>query len=121
MVNFNALSASIILTSGLSVLATPVARDNLITYSLTKKTGQSIAAIIAKDQARLAHYNSQASSSVTVTNEDAAYVAAVKVGSQTVSMHFIVGLCLFLMTFESSTSLLTRDLRTRGLVLEPRM
>jgi len=91
MVNFKALSTAIVLSFSLSALGSPVAREEkpFLTHPITKKTGNSIANIIAKDTARLAHYNKDASAAVysgTVTNEDDTYVAAVTVGTQVFSL-----------------------------------
>ena len=89
MVNFKALSTTIVLSFSLSALGSPVAREkSFLTHPITKKTGKSIANILAKDTARLAHYNNDAAAAVysgTVTNEDDTYVAAVTVGTQVVS------------------------------------
>lgn len=85
MVNFNALTSAIVLSFAVSTLASPVARESFVTHPITKKASKSITATVAKDQARLAKYNSAASSSATVINEVDSYIAQVKVGTQTVS------------------------------------
>ncbi|KAF7985427.1 hypothetical protein HWV62_5149 [Athelia sp. TMB] len=86
MANFKALAASIVLSFAVSALATPVARESLFTHPVTKTSAKNITATVAKDKARLAKFNSEATSSATVTNQLDSYVAAVKVGSQTFSL-----------------------------------
>lgn len=121
MVNFKALSAAIILSFSLSALANPVARGTFIAHPVVKKSGSSIAAIVSKDQARLARFNSKsaATTSATVTNEDGSYVASVVVGSQTVSSRHFFSI-LSLIFVRSSTSSLTLGHPTRGWVRELR-
>ncbi|KAF7981201.1 hypothetical protein HWV62_34527 [Athelia sp. TMB] len=86
MANFKALAASIILAFTVSALAKPVARESFFTHPVTKASAKNITATVAKDQARLAKFNNEATSSATVTNQLDSYVAAVKVGSQTFSL-----------------------------------
>ncbi|KAF7981185.1 hypothetical protein HWV62_34495 [Athelia sp. TMB] len=91
MVNFKALFATIVLSFSLSALGSPVVREekSFLTHPITKKTGKSITNILAKDTARLAHYNKDAAAAVysgAVTNEDDTYVAAVTVGTQVFSL-----------------------------------
>ena len=88
MAKFSALISSIVLSFAVSALAGPVARESFITYPISKKASKSIAVTIAKDQARLAKYNSAGLSSATVINEDNSYIAQVTVGTQIVSNHF---------------------------------
>ncbi|KZP09214.1 acid protease [Athelia psychrophila] len=86
MANFKVLAAAIVLSFSVSALATPVARGTFITHPIKKVSAKNITATVARDQARLANFNSAATSSATVTNALDSYVAAVKVGSQTFSL-----------------------------------
>jgi len=83
MFNFKTLTSAIILSFAVSAIAGPVARESFVTHPITKKASKSIKQTVAKDQARLAKYNSAASSSATVINEVDSYIAQVKVGTQT--------------------------------------
>lgn len=84
MFNFKTLTSAIVLSFAVSAIAGPVARESFITHPITKKASKSIKQTVARDQARLAKYNSAASSSATVINEVDSYIATVTVGSQTV-------------------------------------
>ncbi|KAF7976111.1 hypothetical protein HWV62_7543 [Athelia sp. TMB] len=86
MVNFKALTAAIVLSFSVSALATPLAREPLLSATVSKTSAKNITATVAKDQARLARFNTAASGSAPVTNQLDSYVAAVKVGSQTFSL-----------------------------------
>ncbi|KZP33239.1 acid protease [Athelia psychrophila] len=83
MVNFRTLTSAIVLSFAVSAIAGPVARESFISHPITKKASKSITQTVGKDQARLAKYNSVASSSVPVTNQDTSYTAKVTIGSQT--------------------------------------
>ncbi|KZP09518.1 acid protease [Athelia psychrophila] len=83
MFNFKTLTSAIVLSFAVSAIAGPVARESFITHPITKKSSGSVKSTVAKDQARLAKYNSAASSSATVTNDVDSYIAKVTVGSQT--------------------------------------
>lgn len=85
MVNFKALSTSIVLSFALAAVGTPVARDSFLTAPISYKSSNSISAILAKDNARFPKDAANAVYSGTVTNEDDTYVAAVTVGTQVVS------------------------------------
>ena len=86
MVNFKALTAAIVLSFSVSALATPLVRESLLSAPVSKTSAKNITATVAKDQARLAKFNTAATGSAPVTNQLDSYVASVKVGSQTFSL-----------------------------------
>ncbi|KZP04208.1 acid protease [Athelia psychrophila] len=91
MVNFKALSTSVVLSFAFAVLGSPVAREErtFLTHPITRKSSSSIPKILEKDIGRIANFNGDAQATVysgAVTNEEDSYLAAVTIGTQVFSL-----------------------------------